>query len=255
MIGPIKTYSRSKIYMARHAFVYWLFNITQPSKSENYDHHRELNLAMGYRWTKNVALYLYYRLKDHHKQKKLMVELMPYKKNLFLFPLQVHDDAQMMHHSNFESVEEVIQLVVTSFHQFIRKNRDENSILVIKHHPMDRGHKNYSRYIKRLSATLGLKGRIYYLHDLDLDSIAPYLKGCITVNSTYGLKALSQGVPVINLGASFYNKPGLTYQKSLGEFWHNPGTVSRDKVQQFKRLIISQTQVNGCLYSPEYEIK
>jgi capsular polysaccharide export protein len=253
MTEPLKTYDRSHIWMARNAFLYWLINITQPAKSENYDHHRELDLAMGYRWARNVLSYFYYVLKERAIQKKLTAKFLPDKNPLFLFPLQVHDDAQMVQHSKFESVEEVIQLVVTSFHKHIQINSYTNPILLIKHHPMDRGHKNYSRYIKRLSETLGLEDCVYYLHDLDLDSIAPNLTGCITVNSTYGLKALCQGVPVINLGASFYNKPGITYQKSLDEFWHNPGTVSLDKVEQFKRLIISQTQVNGCLYSPDYQ--
>jgi capsular polysaccharide export protein len=254
MTEPLKTYDRSHIFMARNAFVYWLMNIMQSAKSENYDHHRELNLAMGYRWAKNVLSYFYYDLKDRPIQKKLTAKFLLDKTPLFLFPLQVHDDAQIVHHSKFESIEEAIQLVVTSFHRHIQINTGTKPILVIKHHPMDRGHKNYSSYIKRLSATLGLEDCVYYLHNLDLDSIASKLLGCITVNSTYGLKALCQGVPVINLGASFYDKPGITFQKSLDEFWHNPATVSLDKVDQFKRFIISQTQVNGCLYSPEYQV-
>lgn len=251
----LKTYSQSNIYRARCAIFYWLINITSLLQSKTYDHHRELNLAIAYRWTKNIYFHFYYRLKDRRIQKKLAANKLLDKKNFFLLPLQVHDDAQMLHHSNFKSVEDVIQLVITSFHRHIQINAGTIPILIIKHHPMDRGHTNYSCYISRLCKTLGLEDCVYYLHELDLDSIEPNLIGCITVNSTYGLKALCQGVPVINLGASFYDKDGITFQKSLDEFWHNQGTVSLEKVQQFKRLIISQTQVNGCLYTPDYQLK
>jgi capsular polysaccharide export protein len=251
----LNSYNQTQLYMARHAFLYWLMNIMQPIKSKHYDHHRELNLALAYRWTKNIFFYFLYLLKERSAQKKLITKGFLDKKSFFLFPLQVHDDAQMKYHSNFESVEDAIQFVITSFHKHILIHASTAlPILIIKHHPMDRGHTNYSRYISNLCKTLGLEDYVYYLHNLDVGSITPYLKGCITVNSTLGLRMLCEGVPVKNLGASFYDKAGITCQKSLDEFWHSPGSVSFDKVQQFKQAIISQTQVNGCLYSPGYRL-
>jgi capsular polysaccharide export protein len=120
---------------------------------------------------------------------------------------------------------------------------------------MDRGHKNYSTLIKTLSKNLGISKDVYYLHDLDLNLILPYCKGCITVNSTLGLRALDLGVPVKNLGMSFYDKAFITSQKSLNQFWKNPGPISQKNIAAFRRVVIKKTQVNGCLYSPEYQIK
>jgi capsular polysaccharide export protein len=72
----------------------------------------------------------------------------------------------------------------------------------------------------------------------------------VTVNSTLGLQALFHGVPVINLGRSFYDKPRITFQGSLDQFWEHPGTVDPIAVAKFKRYIIANAQIAGCLYDP-----
>jgi capsular polysaccharide export protein len=253
--GKITHYSRSHLYITRYAIVYWLMNVLQPFKCANYDHHRELNFVIAYRWIKNFCAHWLYRIKDQSVIKKLVHHQPSAGKNYFLFPLQVHDDAQMLHHSDFKTVEEAIEMVVTSFYKHLSLHKNVATKLIIKHHPMDRGHKNYFQFIKNLSKTLGIKDHVYYLHELNLDLILPCCKGCITVNSTLGLKALSLGVPVKNLGRSFYDKNQITSQKSLQQFWKNPGTVSLKNIQAFRQFVISQTQINGCLYSPEYQPK
>ena len=249
------TFSQSHLYITRHAIVYWLFNILQPYKCSNYDHHRQLNFLIAYKWIKNFLARWLYLIKDYSKLKELTDHEFKNSKDYFLLPLQVHDDAQITHHSHFASIEQAIELVLTSFYKHHTLNKNSKTKLIIKHHPMDRGHTNYSGMINTLSRNLGISKHVYYLHELNLDLILPYCKGCITVNSTLGLKALDHGVPVKNLGLSFYDKPHLTSQKSLDQFWSNPGSVYKKNVEAFKRLIIKQTQVNGCLYSPEYQIK
>jgi len=253
--GEITHYKWSHLHITRHAIVYWLMNVLQPFKCSNYDHHRELNFVIAYRWLKNFCAHWLYRIKDRSTIKKLLQHQLSERNNYFIFPLQVHDDAQMIHHSDFKSVEDAIEMVITSFYKHLSLHKNLATKLIIKHHPMDRGHKNYSEFIKTLSKTLGIKDRIYYLHELDLDLILPCCIGCITVNSTLGLKALSLGVPVKNLGRSFYDKNQITSQKSLQQFWKNPGIVSGKNIQAFRQFVISQTQVNGCLYSPEYRLK
>ena len=253
--GEITHYDLSHLYITGHAIIYWLFNVLQPFKCANYDHHRELNFVIAYRWIKNFCAHWFYKIKDRSKIKKLLQHQPSERNNYFIFPLQVHDDAQMVYHSDFKSVEDAIEMVITSFYKYLSLHKHLATKLIIKHHPMDRGHKNYSEFIKNLSKTLDIKDHIYYLHELDLDFILPSCKGCITVNSTLGLKALSLGVPVKNLGRSFYDKNQLTSQKSLQQFWKNPGIVSAKNILAFRQFVMSQTQVNGCLYSPKYQIK
>ena len=247
---------KSHLYRSLFAVTYWMINILLPFKCANYDHHRQLNFFIAYKWLKNFFAYWVHALKDYGITKKLLQAAQDRKeKTYFLVPLQVHDDAQMVHHSDFESVEEVIGLVINSFYKHLSLEKNSAAKLIIKHHPMDRGHKNYAGFIKTLSRALGISNHVYYLHDLDLDLILPLCKGFITVNSTIGLKALDFGVPVKNLGRSFYDKSGITTQKSLQEFWGNPEPVSQQNVQKLRRSIIAKTQINGCFYSPKYQLK
>jgi capsular polysaccharide export protein len=255
---PIKkpiSFDKTHLHMTRYAVIYWLSNVIQPFKCANYDHHRQLNFLIAYRWIKNYFTRWLYKIKDYPKLKELADHKFQNKKNYFLLPLQVHDDSQMTHHSHFDSIEQVIETVLTSFykHQILNKNLETK--LIIKHHPMDRGHKNYSTIIKTLSKNLKISKHVYYIHELDLNMFLPNCKGCVTVNSTLGLKALDMDVPVKNLGLSFYDKPHITSQKSLDQFWSQPGPVCPKNILAFKRLIIKKTQVNGCMYSPEYQIK
>lgn len=251
----LSLFKKSHLYISRFAITYWLINILLPFKCANYDHHRQLNFFIAYKWIKNFTAYWIYALKDYSITKKLLKAQDQKEKTYFLLPLQVHDDAQLVFHSDFKSIEEVIELVMGSFYQHLSLKKTSDTKLIIKHHPMDRGHKNYAGFIKTLSRALGMSDHVYYLHDLDLDLILPLCKGCITVNSTLGLKALDLGVPVKNLGRSFYDKSQITSQKSLQEFWVNPEPVSQQNVEKLRRIIIAKTQINGCLYSPEYQLK
>jgi capsular polysaccharide export protein len=76
----------------------------------------------------------------------------------------------------------------------------------------------------------------------------------VTINSTLGLKLLYNNIPVINLSLSFYNKAGLSYQGSLADFFKDPGFVDQKIVSNYINYVISESQVNGCLYSKEYNI-
>jgi capsular polysaccharide export protein len=101
-----------------------------------------------------------------------------------------------------------------------------------------------------LSKALGIEKHVVYVHDIKLPLLLPQIKGCITVNSTLGLQALFYGVPVINLGRSFYDKPQITFQGSLDQFWANPGEVNAHAIAQFKCYVITKSQIAGCLYDP-----
>jgi capsular polysaccharide export protein len=148
----------------------------------------------------------------------------------------------------------VIEEVVNSFYHHLMQLQESGKpwqqVLIIKHHPMNRGHCNYTQFIRTLSKALGIEKHVVYVHDIKLPFLLPQIKGCVTVNSTLGLQALFHGVPVINLGRSFYDKPRITFQGSLDQFWANPGMVDQEVLAQFKRHVISKSQIAGCLYDP-----
>ena len=120
---------------------------------------------------------------------------------------------------------------------------------------MNRGHEHYGSFISSLSNSLDISSKVIYIHNIALPDIFRHAKGCVIVNSTFGLQSLLHGVPVIALGRCFFAKESLTFQGDLSEFWGNPGPVNSDIFNNYKTHVISTTQVNGCLYSKEYEIR
>jgi len=249
-------YPNSYWYMVRWGIAYWFINLINQSHYPDYTHHRILDARMGWNWKKSFFQYWLYRVIDKSKRDRLLKNPSGahHHGRLFLLPLQVHDDSQMVIHSDFQAIEDVAETVISSFaqHSLCGSGSD---VLVIKHHPMDRGHKNYAQYIKKLAKLHAIQDRIVYIHDIAVPELLKRCDGCVTVNSTIGLQSLAYGVPTINLGRSFYDKPGLTFQGTLDEFWLNAGEVNRNNIKAFRNYLLHHTQVNGSLYDPAYQIK
>ena len=182
-------------------------------------------------------LYLY-------KEKPLFKKILKLRKKYFLVVLQVHNDSQIHLHSDYKSVEEFI---IDVMHSFSKHAKLEN-YLVIKHHPMDRGFKNYKRLIDNLSERLNLRGRVFYIHDMRLPILIKGSLGVITINSTVGLQALYHNVPVKVMGRAVYDIQGLTFQGHLEDFWKNPGQVDRELYKKFRAYVIKTRQLNGSFW-------
>ncbi len=166
-------------------------------------------------------------------------------KRWFLLPLQVHNDSQIVHHSPFDDVREVIRQVMHSFAQHASAEHG----LVIKHHPMDRAYVDYGRFIDQLARQLGLQGRVRYVHDLHLPTLLKHARGVVVVNSTVGLQALFHHAPVITLGDCFYAVPGLVHPGPLSAFWQAPGKVDAALFRRFRAYLIRHTQINASFYA------
>jgi capsular polysaccharide export protein len=149
-------------------------------------------------------------------------------------------------HSDFESVEQFVEHVVASFAQHAPANR----ILALKHHPLDRGYSDYTALINRLIKKHGLEGRCIYIHDQHLPTLLLHASGVVVVNSTVGLSAVGEGVPVKVCGSSIYDIQGLTFQGSLDDFWKNAHlAVPNDELYKaFRSYLISHTQHRGSFY-------
>jgi len=232
--------------MAWYAVQYSIFSqISQ--LYPDYDHHRSLDWKAGKSWIRSFFRYWKYQVEEFNTKKLILKQSKSkFPPKYFLLALQLHDDAQIHTHSDFTSMEKVIEEVVASFALYGTKYEDQ--FLIIKHHPMDRGSSNYKKYIQHLSATLGIEDRVLYIHDIRLPSLLPAIRGFVTVNSTLSLQALHHSVPVITLGRSFFNKAGITYQGTLDDFWKNPGIVDLTKITLLKNYIICHSQVEGSLY-------
>ncbi len=147
----------------------------------------------------------------------------------YLAVLQVYNDSQIRNHSNYNDVRDYINEVMYSF----SRKAPKESYLVIKHHPMDRGHRLYRPLIKRLSKKYGLGERVIYVHDLPMPELLRHAKAVVTINSTAGISALIHNKPLKVMGNSLYDIVDLTYQGTLDDFWL---TKFKPDIKLFKNL-------------------
>lgn len=242
-VPPTKPVGNTFWHTACWALMYYIASTLLWPVFRNYVHHRPLTMREGWPWVRSVWRKQYFRLRERGIQERLAgVD----SKRYFLVALQVHNDAQIHVHSEYTSVDAFIKSVVSSFGQ----HAPAETILVIKHHPMDRGYHDYSGLIARLTDKHGLHGRILYIHDQHLPTLLEHARGVVLVNSTVGLSALDHGTPLKVCGTALFDMPGLTYQGALQRFWSEAEqhTVAPLLHRRFRDYLIERAQLNGSFY-------
>ena len=222
--------------------VYYLFMLLFSWKYPHYKHHRQMSIwAEIYYWIWSGLR----RIKNSCVEEARFNALMnAYKKRYFVFALQVHNDFQIRTHSDLKCMKKYIHMVIQDFAQ----HADPYHHLVLKHHPMDRGYRNYASYIRKLAKSYDVEGRIHYFCDIHLPTLLKNSLGFVAVNSTTGIQALYHHIPVKVLGYALYNLPKLTNQRPLAKFWRNPGKVDQVYFNYFREELINYSQLNGAFY-------
>ncbi len=209
----------------------------------HYRHHRALTWLEVLPWLRSAWRKVFFAVKERGILARLTGE---FKGRFFLVPLQVHNDAQVHVHSDFDSVVHFIEDVMTSF----AKHAPCDAALAIKHHPFDRGYHDYSRLIRMEAEKLGLQGRCFYIHDQHLPTLLASARGVVVINSTVGLSALHHGTPLKVCGNANYDIAGLTFQGTLDDFWPNAQGSKPDGalLNAFLGYLVQHTQLNGSFY-------
>lgn len=232
--------------MVLSAIMYYIFKVVFHHCYPHYQHHRNTTtktellswIKSGFRRRKNAWV------EPSRFQRFLENKCKQY----FVFPLQVHNDSQILVHSELKNMEQYIHLVIQDFS--LHSNKSHH--LVIKHHPMDRGYRHYAVLIKDLATQYGCVDRVHYFCDIHLPSLLKHSLGVVTVNSTTGLQAFYRGVPVKALGLAIYNVNGLSYQNSLSSFWTDRSNLDENHYAQFRTKLILDTQLNGAFYGKNF---
>lgn len=230
-------------HAAAWAVLYYLAAALLRPLFPHYRHHRPLSLLEAWPWLRSGWRKLACRFRERGAQQELASA---WSGRYFLVPLQVHNDAQVHVHSDFDSVEAFIEHVIVSF----ARHAAADVLLVIKHHPMDRGYHDWTKLIAELAGRHGLAGRVRYLHDQHLPTLLEHAQGVVVLNSTVGLSALHHGRPLKVCGAALYDMEGLTWQGRLDAFWRQAGEmrVDRELYERFSDYLVKTTQLNGSFY-------
>ena len=159
---------------------------------------------------------------------------------LFLFPLQLSQDMQLVRYGTGEPQTDILRRVIRSF----LADAPGDAMLVVKVHPLDNGRTNWNGLVS------GPSDRILYLDGGDLDHLLAKAAGVVTINSTVGLQALQAGVPTHVLGQAIYRTAGLTDQPGLDAFWNAPAPPDTERVDTFCGFIAANFHVPGAFDGP-----
>ncbi|MCR8696657.1 MULTISPECIES: capsule biosynthesis protein [Campylobacter] len=209
----------------------------------HYIHHRDFSpIKEGFYGIRNLIRKIKYKFTERDLNGRFEGEL---SEKYYFVALQTHDDFQVRTHSRFRTMESFIEYIISSFSRYAPKD----TILIFKHHPMDRGKKNYNSYIRYLAKIYRVDGRIMAVFDAHLPTIIKNSKAVILINSTVGLNALSYSKPVICLGKSMYDIKGLTTKDlNLDKFWSIQSPVDKELYSKFRAYLIDNTQITGSYY-------
>ncbi len=161
----------------------------------------------------------------------------------FLVPLQLSTDFQIRAHSPYHDGREAVREIIASFAASGSRRK-----LVFIIHPLDNGLIGWSRLVARLARQCGLAQQAFALPGGTPLELMRNAAGIVTINSTVGVTALHQGVPVKALGNAVFDVAGLTCQAPLDAFWHDPRPPERELLGAFLRALIGTTQVKGGYY-------
>ena len=244
---PQKTYA-SQTQMVVSVSAYYLLANLFSWRYPHYRHHRNFSAIreFGYGLRSIIRKY-YYVFRERQEIEKITTI---YAKKYFFVPLQTHNDFQILQHSGYGSIEKFIIEVLESFYY----HSESSQMLVFKHHPVDRGRKNYTDFIARQMEVLGLKAsRVKVYHDVHLPTLLKNARGTITINSTVGLSSLYHNTPTVVMGKAIYNMKGLAKSREcLDLFWHNEDKVDEVLYQKFRQYLVEHTQINGSFYGELY---
>ncbi|HEX5330350.1 capsular biosynthesis protein [Sulfuricurvum sp.] len=230
-------------HTAWYAFLYYFWSALLFPLFYGYQHHRSLSPWEITFWIRSVWRKQWYKLKEAGICNELTTV---YSKKYYLSPLQISTDAQVTEHSQFDSIEHFIEKIIGSFAFYA----PVETILVIKHHPLDRGYHDYSKLIKKVSTHHNVFSRVRYIHDIHLPTLLEHARGAVMINSTVGLSAIHHNAPLKVCGSAIYDIDGLTYRGTLDDFWVDAVNfkVNYELYIRFKKYVISKSQINGNFY-------
>lgn len=215
--------------------------IANPLFYPNYPSHINDDICSEYlAYARRIVRVRRTRFRDTH-----MVQALAQTKNYFILVLQVRGDSQLRFHSSYADSEKLLREVLSSF----AAHAPSDARLIVKNHPLDPGFTNHADCVSRLAGQLDISDRVVYLETGHLPTLLDHARGLVTVNSTTIGQALFHHCPVKALGRSIFDLDGLIYQDHLDVFWKNPGIVDIALFENFKKVVMYLTQINGGLYS------
>ncbi|RLA82231.1 MAG: capsule biosynthesis protein [Epsilonproteobacteria bacterium] len=232
----------SQFRMVSSSTFYYLVSNIFHFRYPNYIHHRDFSAVKEFFYgIRSVFRKLIY---PFHEKRYLEIIKKELVNKYFFVPLQTYNDFQILEHSGYRSIEKFIIEILESF-----AINDLDEMLIFKHHPVDRGRRNYKDFIIEQARHFNIEDKVLVLYDVYLPALLQNAKGTITINSTVGLSSLYHDTPTITLGNAIYDIEGLTCKgMKLDDFWHQQVQPDLELLEKYRAYIIETTQLNGSFY-------
>lgn len=246
-IPPSMTVENTFRQRAFWGIIYYHMHFYFQKYVKYYRHHRPgAGFGEMVKWVWAGAMKYLVRWSDRIVQQKILHHGKNHQGRVFFCPLQVSVDAQIIHHSDFNSMEDYIEQLVSQFARCSKKT----DLLVFKHHPMDRGFKNYKGIITRYARENNIGTRVLYAFDVDAGWFFDHADACITVNSTLGFEAIRRQIPTYVFSTAFYQSAAITPAvMTFEQFISEPKmAVSKRLVALVEQYIKSQALLTGDFY-------
>lgn len=211
-------------------------------KYKNYKSHR--SISVGREWWLH-----FHRLitmpRANYLRRRQSRRLNRSGKNYHLVLLQLAHDASFLDHSDFNNMEEFIDLCIAGF----AKGAPQHHLLIFKSHPLEDGRENLPKLVKRIAKHYEIADRVQYMDGGKLASLLDPATTAVTVNSTAGQQALWRGMPLKTFGRSVYSKPELVSDQPLEEFFANPKHPDIEDYLIYRRYLLETSQFTGGYYT------
>ncbi|MGK9173857.1 capsular biosynthesis protein [Yokenella regensburgei] len=243
-VQELKPSARKRYF---HAIWYYLVGWNYRHEFAKYRHHKSFSpWYEGKCWIRASWRKYWYGFKERNVIDTLRTTL---DQRYYLAILQVYNDSQIRNHSPYADVRDYINDVMFSF----SRKAPVDDVLVIKHHPMDRGHRLYGPLIKQLGKKYGITERVIYVHDLPMPELLTHAKAVVTINSTAGISALIHNKPLKVMGNALYDIKGMTYQGHLHQFWTADFQPDMKLFKKFRGYLLANTQINAVYYGEKID--
>jgi capsular polysaccharide export protein len=166
-------------------------------------------------------------------------------RRFFILPLQLDADTQLRLYSGYGGMRPALTEVIASF----ARHAPADSVLVIKQHPLDSALTDWRGLSHYLATSHGIGDRLIYLEGGDINTMLPGCAGLVTINSTTGMSALENNVPVLVLGSAVYGIDGIVAPGPLDAFWSAPGSVDRTAYQALRKVMMRHSLLPGGFHS------
>ncbi len=229
-------------HLTCQSILYYLFLWLGKRHYAGYIHHRHTSILRYASYWVGAAIHFPLTRWQDSKAIGRLDKSRPY----FFVPLQVDSDAQVVYHSRFLDVLQFVEEVMQSF----ADHAPDNAQLIIKQHPLARGHLGMRKAILAIAECYGIRQQVIFVCSCKIYQLLEKVAGVVTINSTVGLQAIAHNAPVKLMGEAIYDHPKVVDPQPLHTFWRNPRKPDPQHAAAFHRAVKVLTQVPVGLYDP-----